>query len=196
MHFKIKLIIGIILTIFTSTSFAQGSSFRGMYFGGSYSNQKIKDVDERFNGGVIKVGYDLTNFLAIEGHGGLTIKETIVGSSGISEAHAEHAGIYARANWRLTNITLYGLVGYGYYKLMWDFTSSFDPNLDGTYEREESGLSYGLGLDLFGSGRTAVSLNLMQLVNEKDEFDVELNVQSIYLGITYYFNPQKTTHAP
>jgi len=37
---------------------------------------------------------------------------------------------------------------------------------------------------------------LKQETIEKDEFENEFDVQVIYLGITHYFNPQKTTHAP
>ena len=196
MRFDLRIIIGILLTIFASTSFAQGTSFRGWYFGGGLINHQFKDQDERITGAVMKFGYDVTNFLAIEAHGGATIEETLYREEGSYKVRAEHAGIYARANWRLTNVTLYGLAGYGYYKAISDFTSDTDSFYDGSAERKEKGLSYGIGLDLFGSRRTAASLSWMQLINEKDEFDSELNVQAIYLGITHYFKPQKTTHAP
>jgi hypothetical protein len=196
MHIYTKLTLGIFLTIFTATSFAQGTSFRGMYFGGNFSNHDIKNVDERLIGAVIKVGYDLTNFLAIEAHGGATIEETIYKEEGFYEVRAEHAGIYARLNWRQTNSMIFGIVGYGYYKAYSSFTSDFDPALDGSGEVEDNGLSYGIGVELFGSGRTSVSASWMQLINEKDEFDNELNVGALYIGITHYLNPQKTTHAP
>ena len=197
MCIKTKLIICILLTVFTSVSFAQGSSFQGGYIGGSFSNHKIKEFDSRLTGGVLKIGYDLASFFAIEGHGGMTIVETEYGEFGYADNRAEHAGIYARLNWRLTNITLYGLVGYGYYKAKSEYTSYIDPIFDYSGDRDEQGLSYGIGLDLFGSARTAVSLNWMQLINEKDEEYIveEFNAQAIYLGITHYFNPQKTNHA-
>jgi hypothetical protein len=90
-------------------------------------------------------------------------------------------------------VTLYGLLGYGYYNLI--ESEKIDGQSDVTYFTEESGLSYGIGVDLFGSRRTALSLNWMQLIKEETEFDFTLDVSSIYLGITYYFKPQKTTHA-
>lgn len=199
MRFITKFIIGILLAILASTSFAQGSSFRGMYFGGSFSSHNIKDIDKRLYGAMIRVGYDLTNFLAIEGHLGGTITEYFVlvddiGPYADDDLRTEHAGIYARASWRLTNITLFGLVGYGYYNVVEDI--SYYDGFKETDKTDESGLSYGLGLELFGSGRTALSLSWMQLIKEKDEFDYELNTQAVFLGITHYFNPQKTTHAP
>jgi|GEM_PF-1612313 len=200
MCIKIKLIVCVLLAVFTSVSIAQGTTYRGMYAGGSFTNHKGKGSDERLTGGVLKLGYDLVNFLAIEGHVGGTIVETIYSDpeyldSGYTDVRSEHAGIYARLNWRLTNITLYGLVGYGYYKTKFDFIAYEDPFFDRSGENDEQGLSYGVGIDLFGSARTAVSINWMQLINEKDEFDNETNVQAIYLGITHYFNPQKTNHA-
>ncbi len=194
-----KLTIGILLVLFTSTSFAEGSSFRGMYFGGSFSSHKIKDLGKRLYGADIKVGYDLTNFLAIEGQFGGTITEYFIlvdelGPYADDDLRVERAGIYARANWRLTNITLFGLVGYGYYNVI-DDIAYYDGSNE-TINTDESGLSYGLGIELFGSGRTALSVSWMQLIKEKVEYDFELNSQAVFLGITHYFNPQKTTHAP
>jgi hypothetical protein len=149
---------------------------------------------------VLKAGYDITNFLAIEGQVGGTIKESysIYDNQGQEalgyDVRGEHAGIYARANWRLRNFTLYGLVGYSYYNLVEDFyLAGF---VDESFNTDETGLSYGLGVDLFGSSRTALSINWMQLINEETEFDFTLDVSAAYIGITYYFTPQKTTHAP
>jgi hypothetical protein len=197
MYLSVKLTIGILLVCLTSTAFAD-PSFRGAYFGGSFTRHDIEDVDERFNGAVLKIGYDLTNFLGIEAHGGVTTEKTFLEAtgSGLVDVRMEHAGIYARLNWREKNSMLYALVGYGYYKIREDFTSSFDPADDALYETDLSGLSYGIGAELFGSGKTSVTANWMQLIKEKDEFDVEWNAQAVYIGITYYFTPQKTTHAP
>jgi hypothetical protein len=191
MRLKAKFTIGILLFFLTSTAFAD-PSFRGFYFGGSLARHDIKDVDERYNGAVLKLGYDLTNFLGIEAHGGATTKQTYLEDIGLEkvQVHFEHAGIYARLNWRSTNSMLYALVGQSYYKIHVDYTSIPD------YEDNLSGLSYGIGAELFGSGKTSVTANIMQLIKEKDEFGSEWNVRTVYLGITHYFNTQKTTHAP
>jgi hypothetical protein len=196
MRLNIKLTTGIVLFFLTSTAFA-GPSFRGLYFGGSFTRHDIKDIDERFNGAMIKLGYDVTNFLGIEAHGGATTKQTFSESSGAGtvDAQFQHAGIYARLNWRETNSMLYALVGYSYFKIHEDFTSFSNPANNDTYDENLSGLSYGIGAELFGSGRTSVTANLMQLIKEKDEFGFEWNVLSAYIGITHYFRAQKTTHA-
>ena len=191
MRLNVKFSIGILLVFLTSTASAS-PSFRGLYFGGSFARHDINDIDDRFNGAVLKLGYDLTNFLGIEAHGGATAEQTFLEATGagLVDVQFQHAGIYARLNWRSTNSMLYALVGQSYYKIHVDYTSIPD------YEDNLSGLSYGIGAELFGSGKTSVTANIMQLIKEKDEFGSEWNVRTVYLGITHYFNTQKTTHAP
>ncbi|MCG6970318.1 MAG: outer membrane beta-barrel protein [Gammaproteobacteria bacterium] len=199
--FKLRLTIIIFFILFAPNAFAQGSFSRGLYLGGSFTRHSLKDVefDGSLNGAVFKIGYDIASFFAIEGQIGGTIPEDYViineqgQIAGDYDVRSEHAGIFLRGNWRLRNVTLYGLLGYGYYNLI--ESEKIDGQSDVTYFTEESGLSYGIGVDLFGSRRTALSLNWMQLIKEETEFDFTLDVSSIYLGITYYFKPQKTTHA-
>jgi hypothetical protein len=196
MRLNVKFSIGILLVFLTSTASAS-PSFRGLYFGGSFARHDINDIDDRFNGAVLKLGYDLTNFLGIEAHGGATAEQTFLEATGagLVDVQFQHAGIYARLNWRSTNSMLYALVGYSYYKIHEDFTSYSDPADNYSYDDNLSGLSYGIGAELFGSGRTSVTANIMQLVKEKDEFGFEWNVRTVYIGITHYFRTQKTTHA-
>lgn len=186
-----------LLVLLTSSAFA-GPSYRGLYFGGSFTRLDIEDVDETFNGAVIKLGYDLTNFLGIEAHGGATAEQTYINETGtgLVDAQFGHAGIYARLNWRATNSMLYALVGYSYFNVNSNFTSYTDPADDRSYDDNLSGLSYGIGAELFGSPKTSVTANVMQLIKEKDEFGFEWNVRTVYIGITHYFNKQKTTYGP
>ena len=195
MHMNVKFTISILLVFLTSTAFAT-PSFRGAYVGGSFAVHNIKGTDEKFNGAVIKLGYDVTNFLGIEAHGGATAKKTFLDTAGteLVDAQFKNASIYARLNWRSTNSMLYALLGYSYYKIHEDFTSLIDPATNSSYDDNLSGLSYGIGAELFGSGRTSVTANWMQLIKEKDKFGFEWNVQTIYIGITHYFTVQKTTH--
>jgi hypothetical protein len=196
MGLNIKLTIGILLVFVTSAAFA-GPSFRGLYFGGSFARHDIEDIDQRFNGAVIKLGYDVTNFLGIEAHGGMTAEQRFLDAtgSGTVDVQFQHAGIYARLNWRETNSMLYALVGYSYYHIHENFTSFSDPATNGSYNENLSGLSYGIGAELFGSAKTSVTANVMQLIKENDEFGFEWNARTVYIGITHYFRTQKTTHA-
>lgn len=196
MRLNTRLTLGILLVLFASTAFA-GPSFRGLYFGGSFARHDIQDIDTRFNGVVLKLGYDVTNFLGVETHGGATAKQTVLDATGTgtTDVQFQHAGIYARVNWRSTNSMLYALVGYSYYNIHQDFSASSNPATNGSYDENLSGLSYGIGAELFGSGRTSVTANIMQLIKEKDEFGFEWNVRTVYIGITHYFRKQKTTHA-
>ena len=186
-----------LLVLLTSSAFA-GPSYRGLYFGGSFTRLDIEDVDERFNGAMIKLGYDVTNFLGIEAHGGVTAKQTFMDETetGAVDAQFGHSGIYARLNWRSTNSMLYALLGYSYFQYHRDFTSSTDPAANNSNEGNLNGLSYGIGAELFGSSKTSVTANIMQLIKEKDDLGFEWNVRTVYIGITHYFNKQKTTYGP
>lgn len=198
-RFGVILTIIIFLAMFNSSALAQGTFSPGMYFGGSFAKHRFKDSFDGLSltGVVLKVGYDIAPFLAIEGHAGGTIKEHYFWYSqgqliGEYDLRAEHAALYARLNWHLRNVTLYGLVGSAYYKVIVD-DKVYD-SYDVSYSSSESGLSYGLGIDLFGSRRAALSLNWMKLINEEDKYGDKMEVDAVYIGITYYLKPQKTTH--
>jgi hypothetical protein len=172
-----------------------------MYFGGGFVRHNLKDVefDGSLNGGAVKIGYDIARFFAIEGHLGATIPEDyyrfnnqgrIIGDYSV---RSEHAALYARGNWRLRNVILYGTIGYGYYGMV--VNEKIEGQYDITYSSEQSGLTYGFGMDLFGSRRTALTLSWSKLINEESESDGKLDVDAVFLGITYYFKPQNTTHS-
>jgi hypothetical protein len=191
-----KYIIGALLVFFTTSVYAS-PSYRGLYFGGSVSALNIKGIDHTFNGAVIKLGYDLTNFLGIEAHGGSTSRRLFSdpGSDNVLGFQFRNAGVYARINFRSVNSMIYALAGYSYFKIHEEFTSNVNPASNWSYDDSLSGLSYGFGAELFGSTNTSLTANWIQLIKEKDQYGYEWNAQTFYIGITHYFNTQKTTYA-
>ena len=202
MHLNVKLIIGIFLAFISSASFAElpPQSFKGFYLGGNVSKHQFNEsfTNGSIVGAMLRVGYDFNSIFALEGHiGGTTAKSYILVDDqgqeiGDYNLRAAHAGVYGRANWRLLNVTLYGLLGIGYYSAI--ETISNNGPMDGTYKNEATGLSFGAGVDLFGGQQTALSLNWIQLINKDTDDGQKLHVNALYLGITYYFKPQKTNH--
>lgn len=189
----------VLFTLLATNAFGDTFS-RGLYFGGSFSKHRFADSfgNLSLTGAVFKAGYDIFPFFAIEGHAGATITSDnyeydnggqLIGEYNLS---AEHGGIYARGNLRLMNVTIYGLLGYNAYTVI--VNEKMYGNYDVSYSTNESGFSYGAGLDLFGAERTALSLNWMKMIDEEDEFGDRTNVNAVYLGITYYLKPQSTTH--
>lgn len=198
---KSNWILSIVFFFFSTTCFANGvaPSHKGFYLGGNYSQHDYDGgfFDDNLKGGVIRAGFDFTNYFGLEGQIGLTMTESYIAVDqgqdvGTSKQRAEHTGIYARFSWRLMNFNLYGLAGVGYYNRV---EKNNAPGYSvGTFETDEVGPSFGVGIDLFGSTRTALSLTWMKLINEGIGDGEELNISAMYLGITHYFKPQRTNH--
>lgn len=200
----IKFLSTVFLVFFACNAVAETFS-RGFYFSGGFAKHSISDFpihsepeDFRLNGALFKVGYDIAPYFAVEGHAGLTAKGNYYWYNNLGQAvgeydlQAEHGALYARANWRLKNVMLYGLLGYGYYNVVVD--DKVVGNYDVSYSVRRDGFTFGVGMDLFGTRRGALSLNWLQLINEEDKYGDKLDVNAVYLGITYYLKPQKTSH--
>jgi hypothetical protein len=202
MHFIAKLILSgfLVFMSFVSAADQLPQSFKGMYLGGNVSQHRISDTDTvNIIGGMFKIGYDFNKVFALEANLGATTTKsyTLVDDQGQEigdyKVRARNAGVYARVNWRLVNVTLYGLLGVDYYQMIQDINVTGPLGFSDTAKLDKTGLSYGVGVDLFGGSQTALSLNWMQLINEDFYGDGEkTQVNAIYLGITYYFVPQKT----
>lgn len=202
MNFNFKLMIAFYLLVFSGVCVAEAipQTYRGLYLGMHGSYDRISDTDNaNIVGGLFKIGYDINKFIGLEAHAGATTtKRYIVVDQqgqeiGDYKKRGRHVALYGRANWHFTNITLYGLLGVDYYRIIEDV------NIPGSFSDKSSigktGLSYGVGVDLFGNSQTALSLNYMQLINKDFYGDGDkTKVDAIHLGITYYFTLQKTNH--
>lgn len=196
MQFAIKSIISIYLLgmfgIFSvATAATQPQSFNGLYLGANVSKEQFKDgyTNASIAAGMFRIGYDFNKIFALEGQLGATTSKSYLllengEAVGDYTLRGAHSGIYGRANWRLINVSLYGLLGIGYYKKI----EENKYNLHRTETTDELGFSYGAGVDLFGGQQTALSLNWMQLINKG------FRVNALTLGITYYFKMQRTNH--
>ena len=85
-----------------------------------------------------------------------------------------NAGIYLRLFYRFDKTTLYLLGGAA-------FVDTYD-NTSGGDEISESGVSYGVGLELFGNKNASVILEFLKLV-DTDQTEMD----SIGLGYRHYF---------
>jgi len=201
-----RLIIGFFLSfislLISTVSLADQlpETFNGVYLGANVSRHHFENrfTDDYLVGGNFRAGYDFNRFIALEGQIGATTAKSYILVNDLGQNIGDyrlqgvHSGVYARANWRLVNVTLYALAGVGYYKA--NETISNTGYVDGTTKTDATGFSYGVGVDLFGGLQTALSLNWLQLINKDIGGGEKMRVDALYFGITYYFKPQKTNY--
>lgn len=89
-------------------------------------------------------------------------------------------GAYLRAGKNFGDYKLYGLLGFG-------VTYSYDAK----NKESESGGSYGLGLEVFGSKEVAITLEYLTVLNKSVDAG-DLTFDSLGIGYTYYFTEDKS----
>lgn len=132
------------------------------------------DID----GGILKYGYDLNNWLAVEGHLGRTGSASdIPGAYTAGIDYMGYAG--ARFNLRYDHFTVYALGGAGF--------AQMSESLSGTqYKSNIVSPAYGVGFDFYGSKSTSISLAYIQYL---DTGDAQLS--SLQLTVKFYFSKPK-----
>lgn len=174
------------LTLFSTQSFAETNSNSNShhYFEFDYARNTLKTVntfgaattaEADMDGGLIKYGYDLNNWLAIEGHLGSTT--TNVESAPVYSSNIQYMAFAgARFSMRFDHFTVYGLGGAGY--------ASIKETSSGTdFETNKGTLAYGVGLDFYGSKTTSISVAYIQYVDS-----TEIDLSSLQLGVKFYFD--------
>jgi len=130
------------------------------------------------DGGMIKFGYDFSNYFAIETHlGTSTTNDDLAPTYTVGIDYLGFAG--ARFNLRYDHLTLYGLAGAG-------FTRITEKTPATTYETSKIGPAYGVGLDFYGSKTTSISIAYIQYLDETD-----VNISSFQIGVKFYFDKPK-----
>ncbi len=153
----------------------------GLYGGLQYSDSK--DEFESDTGGKtkenrghikLKIGKVQNKHFSAEGQLGLTTNSST--SLGIITY-----GAYARAQKDFGQYKIYGLIGLG-------GLFAYQDNVD---DVSENGLSYGAGLEVFGSKNIAVTLEYVSLLNTSVTGG-DLTFDTFGVGFTYYFIEDKS----
>jgi len=164
------------------------------YFGFSYYQQHTEfDTDagaissnpDTF---VVKYGYSLFRNLAIEAHFGMSTEE-VDETTDDSVVTDYLVSVFARGELPLAaqNITLYGLVGVSSAKATYDTEESvLGIATPVSYSNDASGLSYGLGMELYGTPSTSFHIEWMKYLSA-DEFVSN----GFVAGITHHFGMPK-----
>jgi hypothetical protein len=165
------------LFILLGTSFDASAeiNWSGTYAGAMYSSSKLEakasgsSASQSWGHAKLKLGKIINDYVSVEGQLGMTTNsDTNHGNLTV--------GIYARVGKDFGQYKLYGLAGLGGYH---SYADGFD-------SVNESDFSYGVGLEIFGSKDTAITLEYVTIV-DKSVDDVDLTFDTLGLGFTYYF---------
>ncbi|MET0072390.1 MAG: porin family protein [Candidatus Thiodiazotropha sp.] len=158
----------------------QGAGIEGYrYLGAMVSSPQYKEddsnVDFRSAGLLVRGGIELNELLAVEGHFGI-FGEDVVDEGSFQIEYL--ASIYARGNIPLIGqrIRLYGLAG----------LTHFSGDVPGFRNVDETGLGYGVGIELYGDERTALTLEWLRHA-VGDIHNVDYTLESASLGFLYRF---------
>ena len=129
----------------------------------------------------VKLGKYLNDYISVEGQFGMTTNSDEV--QGISTL-----GAYVRANKSFGKYTIYGLLGFsGIY--------AYDDDFENV---SESGGSYGVGLEVYGSKNLSLTFEYIALLDksvsggDQDFGNGDLKFDTIGMGLTYFFSAEKS----
>ena len=150
-------------------------------------------VDDIALGGMLQLGYDFSRYLAVEGHIGLTAENDDDFQGARIEKQLYHTSFVLRANLRGHDYAFFAFAGQTF--LIFDFeVKGVAPDSD---ERDESDITYGFGMDLYGTENVALTAKwqrLIQLDGNKAKGEEDGEVDVAYIGITYYFGKERTPY--
>lgn len=164
----------------------------GVYSGALYSESSDKfepdnggDTQEETRGHLkYKLGMELASHLAVEGQIGMTTNSS-------SDRGILTLGGYLQAFKKFEKYKVYGLLGYSG---IWAYDDASD-------DVDENGVSYGLGIEIFGSTDMAISIEYMSVLDVSVESDNptfssgDVSFQTLGIGFTYYFNDESSAFA-
>jgi len=167
-----KIVLIIILLSVPTRAYAQNPRF---YAGLDYSSFKLKEISGvNLKGGKLRLGFDINNYLALEGHAGASGADTDE-TTGLDYKINYMASTFIRGNLRFNRFTVYALAG-------WSLAEARVSGLTGAVSEDKTynaGASYGGGMDFYGSKNTAITLSYIQYNK------VEMSAFSV--GFVHYF---------
>ncbi len=171
------------LAAFTTPAVAE-LELTGTYYGFQFTNNKYDNdtgSDESWNFIDGKYGNQLNDWVSLEGRVGL--------SDNLSSVHGIiNLGGYMRIGKDLGRYRPYGLLGatytYWFEEDLDELGDQLGIDLDDSYD--ESGFSYGFGIEIFGNPNIAITFEAMRAIDESDS-DGDTTIDQFGLGFNYYF---------
>lgn len=165
--------IAVALMAISSLGVVQAEEVRtGYHFSGLFlnANEEVDDSKEDRGSLAIKIGKAIDEDLSWEAH-----------ASRVNNSDEDNGiftvGGFLRYDWRFEKYSLYGLGG----------VSSLYNYVDEGDDINESSVSFGFGIDLFGSPNLAMTFEYVYMINAELDDGEDLTYQTIGLGLTYFF---------
>lgn len=186
-----KLAMILILILAPATSFADDTLYRSSDFYTAYNLVHFKDMNYNGysagtgTGFAFQAGYDITSWLALEGHAGMSSDAEHTSSGTTMKLRASYASIVGRGNLRVGRTTVFVFAGMTYLQM----NGSASGVTTGRVDESDTGPTYGFGVDLYGSENAAITLKAARIYKPKDnKAKISSNLDSMMLGITYYIH--------
>ena len=163
------------------------------YFSASYYQNSTEfattagNIESDLDNFMFGYGWMFNSYLGVEGRAGLSAKKSDTSTTGATTGTTTSAvndsllGVFLRGSLPLAsqNIALYGLLGMSSASNTY---SSSNLTTSASYSTEATGLSYGLGAELFGTPSTSFHVEWMKYLSATD-----LTSKGFVLGVTHHF---------
>jgi hypothetical protein len=187
-----KLAMILILLLAPATSFADDPFYRSGNLYTVYNLVNFKDFGAgNATGFAFQAGYDITSWLALEGHVGMTndVKQSVTSGATYTDTkvRASYASLVGRGNLRFGRTTVFAFAGVTYLEVKGSV--DYNGTSRGVISDTDTGATYGFGVDLYGSENAAITLKATRVYKPKDnKAKISSNLDSAMLGITYYIH--------
>lgn len=180
-----KMLIAAVALVSSNAVFA-ATNAGDVYAGASYSTVTAKEAPFSLDFGVLNgfAGYQLNDFLAVEGRVGVGIMDE---SIEVFDGAAVDVGVDYTAQALLKGhyafndvVSAYGIVGVAKTK----FSFSDDIESDSS---SDTGLTYGAGVQFALSGTSSLHLEYQKLPDMDMDDDASIGVSALTVGYTYRF---------
>lgn len=180
-----KILIAAVALVSSNAVFA-ATNAGDVYAGASYSTVTAKESPLSLDFGVLNgfAGYQINNFLAVEGRVGVGIADESVN---IFEGGSVDVGIdytaqaLVKGSYNFTDvISAYGIAGVAKNKYSFSQGSQSESSSD-------TGLTYGIGMQFALGGNSSLNLEYQKLPDMDMDDDLGINVSALTVGYTYRF---------
>lgn len=177
-----SLVLALITMLFPAITHAEDNSSN--YIGINVATFDSKYSTTEHDGGMINLGYDLNNYIALEIAAGASETYEDPATNDTSKINYA-ASAFLRFNLRFNRVTLYVLGGYSQVE-----TASTTGTVSTT--TTDSSSSYGYGIDFYGTRDLALSVRRVEFF-DNEETTGNTHLGATMVGITYYFDKPKNS---
>lgn len=176
-----KIIAALVAAVLCSPLSLYAAEPSHFYIGAAWGNYNldIKNYGVTYDsstGLALDLGYDFTNFLAIQGSY-ITPDTFAANSSGLDENVKYAASVFLRANLRFERATLFALGG------------GTTTNASNSEYVNVINPAYGFGVDFYGTKDLAITIKYVTYLDAKTKVGgYKVNLSGTTVGFTYYFD--------